>query len=163
MPFEIDPVTGKRTLTYTSSEQVRTYTKKGPFSGILGNPITALVNPSTYTSLLAGNDLLSSYKSDSSGSWDASAIGKAITDKSAVLGIISDDQNMQALLESQGGQKLREMNTEFASYYQAYMAEENQRRNIAKAFGVQNTVLTGAGTITGAEASKKGTALGGGI
>ena len=137
MAVEIDPITGKKTLTYYGSED---YTKSSS-----GNFFSSPVE--------TGGVL-----------WDYRKQGRKISELTGVLSWIPQDTTeISSLLNSEAGKKLREVNTEFASYYQAYMQEENQRRNIAKAFGVQNTVLTGAGTITGAEASKKGTALGGAI
>ena len=137
MAVEIDPITGKKTLTYYGSED---YTKSSS-----GNFFSSPVE--------TGGTL-----------WDYRKQGRKISELTGVLSWIPQDTTeISSLLNSEAGKKLREVNTEFASYYQAYMQEENQRRNIAKAFGVQNTVLTGAGTITGAEASKKGTALGGAI
>lgn len=134
MAVEIDPITGKRKITFFNKEIE--YTSEG--GSFFSNPVES-----------------------SRTLWDYTKQGnKLIQDTN---GLATIEGSTLDLMNSEAGKKLRAVNTEFASYYQAYMAEENQRRNIAKAFGVQNTVLTGAGTITGAEASKKGTALGGAI
>ena len=140
MAVIVDPVTGRRTVNYTSGEYEDVYSAPtGPFSPFQKNKY---LGRRTF--------------------WNAEAEANSILGGSNHLETMSGDPAMKELMESENGKKLREHNTEFASYYQAYMQEENQRRNIAKAFGVQNTVLTGSGTITGAEASKKGTVLGGG-
>ena len=136
MAIEIDPVTGQKKLTYYSSETG--YRSSG--GGLFSNPVET-----------------------SSTLWNYSKEAKTILGKTGTLTYIPDSPELQGMLESVAGKKLREVNTEFASYYQAYMGEEERRRNIGKAFGVQNTVLSGSGEISGVSASKKGTILGGGV
>ena len=148
MAVEIDPVTGQKKLTYFSSE-TGTWTKKDTFGNRLAYGTT-------------GNGMKPG-SSKSTTLWDYSKEAKTILGKTGTLTYIPDSPELQGMLESEAGKKLREVNTEFASYYQAYMGEEERRRNIGKAFGVQNTVLSGSGEISGVSASKKGTILGGGV
>ena len=136
MAVEIDPVTGQKKLTYYSSETG--YRSSG--GGLFSNPVET-----------------------SSTLWDYTKEGRKISEMTGVLSFIPNSPELLSMLESTAGKKLRDVNTEFASYYQAYMGEEERRRNIGKAFGVQNTVLSGSGEISGVNASKKGTILGGGV
>lgn len=132
MAVTIDPVTGKKTITYNDSLTVR--------EGVEGR---VFVNPSK--------------------SWNAVSAGQALIQRSRGLSTIMTQEENAGLLESTAGQNLRSVNSEFSSYYKAYMDEEQKRRTVAKAFGVQNTVLSGSGTTTGADAMRKGTVLGGNI
>lgn len=146
--MEIDPITGQKRLTYYSSE-TGTWSRKDT----IGN---RLAYGTSGSGMKPGS-------SKSETLWDYSKEAKTILGQTGTLSYIPNSPDLQSMLESTAGQKLREVNTEFASYYQAYMGEEERRRNISKAFGVQNTVLSGSGEISGVSASKKGTILGGGV
>jgi len=119
MAMIIDPLTGKKTYTYTSGETI-TRSRDNDFWGQGG------------------------YSNRPVSSWDYSKEGQTLMGLTDVLSTFGN-KDVGTLLGSAAGVKLREVNPEIDAYYEAYIREEQSRKQAQKVFGVQNTVLTGAG------------------
>lgn len=121
MAIGIDPVTGKKTGTIIGGEQF--YTTRRTDYGI---------------------GSITNYRNQYAGGWDYSKEGQTLLGLTDVLSTFGN-KDVGTLLGSAAGVKLREVNPEIDAYYKAYILEEQSRKQAQKVFGVQNTVLTGAG------------------